>query len=91
MDKKKLKYHLFPIFNCILFLGNTPTPPPPLSQVEQQQRQLRTSSPNDENVMRPRNEWPFRIYFNNLDKPKKYVDNKVGQQELKKELMSELK
>ena len=65
---------------------DTPTPPP-LPQVEQQRQIRSTSSPNDENIVRPRNEWPYRIYFNNLDKPKKFVDNKVGQQELKKELM----
>jgi hypothetical protein len=44
------------------------------------------SPPPQQHNLRPRPDWPHRIYFNHLDKPVKYVDNKEGQQELMKEL-----
>lgn len=56
---------------------------------QQQQMSLSTTNNNNNNAnfVAPRKEWSHRIYFNNIVKPGRFVDFKMGQKELMKEIM----
>ena len=75
------------------------SPPPPTmvvdtpavqndqKQQQQPQQQTQPQQPPTGGNVAPRKEWPHRIYFNNLTKPGRFVDFKLGQQDLMKHIM----